>query len=40
VEAIQKQGKRVRFFLTVDLVNALEQEKVNSKAGQIALKPQ
>ena len=38
VEAIQKHGKRVRFFSTVELVNALEQEKVNGKAGQIALK--
>ena len=28
--------KRVRFFSTVDLVNALEQEKVQGKAGQIA----
>lgn len=38
VEAIQKHGKRVRFFSTVELVNALEQEKANGKAGQIALK--
>ena len=27
VEAIQKHGNRVRFFSTVKLVNALEQEK-------------
>ena len=38
VEAIQKHGKRVRFFSTVELVNALEQEKARGKAGQIALK--
>ena len=38
VEAIQKHGKRVRFFSTVELVNALEQEKANGKAGQIALR--
>jgi DNA replication protein DnaC len=38
VEAIQKYGKRVRFFSTVELVNALEQEKAHGKAGQIALK--
>ena len=29
-------AKRVRFFSTGDLVNALEQEKVQGKAGQIA----
>ena len=28
--------KRVRFFSTVELVNALEQEKNQGKAGQIA----
>jgi len=38
VEAIQKHGKRVRFFSTVELVNALELEKAHGKAGQIALK--
>jgi DNA replication protein DnaC len=38
VEAIQKYAKRVRFFSTVELVNALEQEKAHGKAGQIALK--
>ena len=36
VEAIQKHGKRVRFFSTVELVNALEQEKANGKSGQMA----
>ena len=30
------QGKRVRFYSTVDLVNALEQEKAQGKAGRIA----
>ena len=34
VEAIQKHGKRVRFFSTVELVNALEQEKAHGKAGR------
>jgi hypothetical protein len=29
-------GKRVRFYSTVDLVNALEQEKAQGKAGRIA----
>ena len=38
VEAIQKHAKRVRFFSTVELVNALEQEKAHGKAGQIALR--
>jgi DNA replication protein DnaC len=36
VEAIQRYAKRVRFFSTVELVNALEQEKAHGKAGQIA----
>ena len=36
VEAIGQHGKRVRFFSTVELVNALEQEKAQGKAGQIA----
>jgi DNA replication protein DnaC len=38
VQAIQKHAKRVRFFSTVELVNALEQAKTHGKAGQIALK--
>ena len=29
-------GKRVRFFSTVELVNALELEKAQNKAGQMA----
>ena len=38
VQAIQKHSKRVRFYSTVELVNALEMEKARGKAGQIALK--
>ena len=38
VEAIKRHGKRVRYFSTVELVNALEQEKANGKAGQLALR--
>ena len=34
--AVTGHGKRVRFFSTVDLVNALEQEKAQGKAGRIA----
>ena len=37
VSGIAHWGKRVRFFSTVDLVNALEQEKAAGKAGRIAL---
>ena len=36
VQAIEHHHKRVRFFSTVELVNALEQEKVQGRAGQIA----
>jgi DNA replication protein DnaC len=36
VQAIERHRKRVRFFSTVELVNALEQEKNQGKAGQIA----
>src|SRR6201991_1159457 len=36
VQAIEHHRKRVRFFSTVELVNALEQEKAHGKAGQIA----
>lgn len=36
VAGIVKHGKRVRFYSTVDLVNALEQEKAQGKAGRIA----
>jgi hypothetical protein len=37
VSGITRHGKRVRFYSTVDLVNALEQEKAQGKAGRIAL---
>ncbi|WP_264996228.1 IS21-like element helper ATPase IstB, partial [Kozakia baliensis] len=36
VQAIEHHRKRVRFFSTVELVNALEQEKAAGKTGQIA----
>lgn len=37
VSGITHHSKRVRFFSTVDLVNALELEKAAGKAGRIAL---
>jgi DNA replication protein DnaC len=36
VAGIVQHGKRVRFYSTVDLVNALEQEKAQGKAGRMA----
>jgi DNA replication protein DnaC len=36
VQAIEHRKKRVRFFSTVELVNALEQEKAQGKAGRTA----
>jgi DNA replication protein DnaC len=36
VAGITQHGKRVRFYSTVDLVNLLEQEKAQGKAGRIA----
>jgi DNA replication protein DnaC len=36
IEAIRTHGKRVRFFSTVELVNALELEKAQGKSGQMA----
>ncbi len=36
VAAITQHAKRVRFYSTVDLVNALEQEKARGLAGRIA----
>ena len=36
VAGITKRGLRVRFYCTVDLVNALEAEKAQGKAGRIA----
>src|SRR6476660_4362176 len=35
VQAIEHHHKRVRFFSTVELVNALEQEKAHGRSGQI-----
>lgn len=37
VSGIGLQGKRVRFYSTVDLVNVLEREKRDGKAGRLAL---
>jgi DNA replication protein DnaC len=37
VSGLTRHGKRVRFYSTVDLVNALEQEKAQGKAGRIAM---
>jgi len=37
VAGITSKGKRVRFYSTVDLVNVLEKEKRDGKAGRIAL---
>lgn len=36
IAGIRGHGKRVRFYSTVDLVNALEREKADGKAGRIA----
>jgi DNA replication protein DnaC len=36
IQAVEHHRKKVRFFATVDLVNALEQEKVLNRAGQLA----
>ena len=36
VQAVEHHRKRVRFFSTVELVNTLEQEKAQGKAGRIA----
>lgn len=36
IQAVEHHHKRIRFFSTVELVNALEQEKAQGKAGQIA----
>ncbi|MBL8350461.1 MAG: IS21-like element helper ATPase IstB [Burkholderiaceae bacterium] len=36
MSGITRHGMRVRFYSTVDLVNALEQEKAQGKAGRIA----
>lgn len=36
IEAVTRHGKRVRFYSTVELVNALEQEKAAGRAGRLA----
>lgn len=36
VQAVEHHRKKVRFFSTVDLVNALEHEKTMNKAGELA----
>lgn len=36
VQAVQHQHRRVRYFSTIELVNALELEKASGKQGQIA----
>ncbi len=36
IQAIEHHRRKVRFLSTIELVNALEQEKVKGKAGQIA----
>jgi DNA replication protein DnaC len=36
VQAIEHHRKKVRFFSTIDLVNELEQEKAQGRAGQMA----
>ena len=36
VQAVEHHRKKVRFLSTVELINALEQEKAQGKAGQIA----
>lgn len=36
IQAIEHHRKLVRFFSTIELVNALEQEKAQGKAGKIA----
>ena len=36
IQAVEHHRRKVRFFSTIELVNALEQEKVKGKAGQIA----
>ena len=36
IQVVEHHRKKVRFFATVDLVNALGQEKAMNKAGQLA----
>ncbi len=37
MQGIEHHAQRVRFFSTIDLVNALEIEKAAGKHGQIAI---
>jgi len=37
IAGLTRHGKRVRFYSTVDLVNALEHEKSQGRAGRIAM---
>jgi len=37
ISGLTQHGKKVRFYSTVDLVNALEQEKAQGRAGRLAL---
>ncbi|APW37056.1 AAA family ATPase [Rhodoferax koreense] len=37
ISGLTRHGKRVRFYSTVDLVNALEQEKTQGRAGRMAM---
>jgi len=37
VSGLTRHAKRVRFYSTVDLVNALEHEKSQGRAGRIAM---
>ena len=39
IQAIEHHRRKVRFFSTIELVNALEQEKAKGKAGKIAESP-
>lgn len=36
IQAVEHYRRKVRFFSTIELVNALEQEKAKGKAGQLA----
>ena len=36
IQTVEHHRRKVRFFSTIGLVNALEQEKLKDKAGQIA----
>ena len=39
VQAVEHHRRKVRFFSTIELVNALEQEKAKGKTGQLAEGP-